>query len=661
MTPKYVAQLPERGGRVVRAGKPEPAPTEPNRAPKSANPLVEAVNQLDRPKARQTAPLNKDQIRAAMDQLSMKGDTLPNGWLKMFVEPGKAITVQDFVNCHVLSHFVSWFLSPYRDGKLVNECRFQGKRFIFYATKFAMKQGYSISSVRRALQFLDREGLIHRKRIGLNRLAVAPVPEMVAKLVEAVQAAAAAAAAADDDDPDGQIRLPGQPDQTTPIVPSDHQASPIRPSGQSDQTIRPVRSDHLSNLSSGSSSTSIPPPLGNAVGNLGGGGGGGVGHPSGVSPSATEGAKPSGPPRNHIQKQVQGEKDVTQEHIQEANLPDISVDDRTMTPDQKAVKLSGCLPWFLKVVNKLNQRPVFNEWTLSAAIEYFKCKVNCRWWEVMAICALGIIKARENPAPVKGFDPYYWSRRFASKPLKIFERSEEDDDDLILARIELEVRYRAASATAEWASGLFASELKRAQGQAANHRPAASVKTTARKAVAETAAAKPVARPARPNPAEQHHDLKQAQREAKEKAEAEQIRLHPQSASWDKLDWYYCERYETTPLWWDTVYLKASEEAGGITAEKLQLYHAFEPMEAIPGVIRQRIQLMADTPLDLSTPGKLAFALELARKLKEENPGRKFEYHMEYGDWGYWLKKDDAQLQDVLERWREEALKTKNG
>jgi hypothetical protein len=135
-----------------------------------------------------------------------------------------------------------------------------------------------------------------------------------------------------------------------------------------------------------------------------------------------------------------------------------------MTPGQKASKLAMELPLYVKCVAKLNQRPTFTASTLEGAIEWFQRNTDHEWFDIQAICALGIKNAREYAAPEEGFDPYFWSRKYAHKPNKLFETNA--DGDMILALILGEGKWAPdAEHDAEWASQLTEDEVRLALGK----------------------------------------------------------------------------------------------------------------------------------------------------------------------------------------------------
>ena len=100
---------------------------------------------------------------------------------------------------------------------------------------------------------------------------------------------------------------------------------------------------------------------------------------------------------------------------------------------------------------------------LQGAVEWFQRNINHEWWDVQAICALGIKNAREVPAPEEGFDPYFWSRKYAHKPNKLFEACAEGD--LHLTLIMTEGKWADDDDhDAEWASQLTDTEWELADG-----------------------------------------------------------------------------------------------------------------------------------------------------------------------------------------------------
>lgn len=137
------------------------------------------------------------------------------------------------------------------------------------------------------------------------------------------------------------------------------------------------------------------------------------------------------------------------------------VEEKPQTPSQKAIELSRELPLFVKRVCGYNQLPVFTRSTLEETKEFFERNPSFEFWDIIAICALGMKLSRDNPAPEQGVDPYWFSRRFAGRPNKLFETTTEGD--YYLARMMVEVKYETdADHDLEWANNLFQSELKRA-------------------------------------------------------------------------------------------------------------------------------------------------------------------------------------------------------
>ena len=133
------------------------------------------------------------------------------------------------------------------------------------------------------------------------------------------------------------------------------------------------------------------------------------------------------------------------------------------TPDQKVIQLSRELPIYVKAVAKLNQRPVFTVSTLEAAREWFERNTDHEWMDILAVCALGIKNARENTAPEEGFDPYFWSRKYAAKPNKLFETNA--DGDIHLALIMNEGKWAPdAEHGQKWITQLTESEARLAAG-----------------------------------------------------------------------------------------------------------------------------------------------------------------------------------------------------
>jgi len=142
-------------------------------------------------------------------------------------------------------------------------------------------------------------------------------------------------------------------------------------------------------------------------------------------------------------------------------LPDAEQYEEPQTPSQKAVELSRELPLFVKRTCGYNQLPVFTRTTLDETREFFERNTDFKFWDIIAICALGMKLSREHPAPEKGVDPYWFSRRFAGRPNKLFDTTTEDD--LYLARMIKEVKYEVdGDHDMDWANELFQSELKRA-------------------------------------------------------------------------------------------------------------------------------------------------------------------------------------------------------
>jgi hypothetical protein len=135
------------------------------------------------------------------------------------------------------------------------------------------------------------------------------------------------------------------------------------------------------------------------------------------------------------------------------------------TPDHKVIMLSRELPLYVKPVAKLNQRPVFTQSTLEAAREWFQRNTDHEWMDILAVCARGIKNARENPAPEEGFDPYFWSRKYAHKPNKLFETNAENDPHLSLIMEEGKWAPDAAHGQ-KWIDQLTQSEAKLAVGKA---------------------------------------------------------------------------------------------------------------------------------------------------------------------------------------------------
>lgn len=134
-------------------------------------------------------------------------------------------------------------------------------------------------------------------------------------------------------------------------------------------------------------------------------------------------------------------------------------EDDSLTPSQKASKLAIELPKYLKCVCKLNQRPVFNTETLIEAAEWFKRNTDHYWYDIQAVCALAIKCVRETPAPDAGFDPYFWSRKYAHKVNSLFETNAQDD--MILALIINEIKWAPDVAhDGDWATKLTADEVR---------------------------------------------------------------------------------------------------------------------------------------------------------------------------------------------------------
>jgi hypothetical protein len=135
------------------------------------------------------------------------------------------------------------------------------------------------------------------------------------------------------------------------------------------------------------------------------------------------------------------------------------------TPDQKVIMLSRELPLYVQHVAHLNQRPVFTQSTLEAAREWFERNTNHEWIDILAVCALGIKNAREVSAPEEGFDPYFWSRKYAHKINKLFETNA--DNDIHLALIMHEGKWAPdAEHGQKWVTHLTESEAKLAVGKA---------------------------------------------------------------------------------------------------------------------------------------------------------------------------------------------------
>jgi hypothetical protein len=135
------------------------------------------------------------------------------------------------------------------------------------------------------------------------------------------------------------------------------------------------------------------------------------------------------------------------------------------TPDHKVVMLSRELPLYVKHVTKLNQRPVFTASTLEAAREWFERNTDHEWSDILAVCALGIKNVREIAPSEDGFDPYFWSRKYAHKPNKLFETNA--DGDIHLALIMGEGKWAPdAEHGQKWITQLTESEAKLAVGKA---------------------------------------------------------------------------------------------------------------------------------------------------------------------------------------------------
>ena len=159
-----------------------------------------------------------------------------------------------------------------------------------------------------------------------------------------------------------------------------------------------------------------------------------------TTPEITEGATPEGP--------------------EDTALTDLI--DNADTPDQKAATLAAELPLFVRRVAKLSQRPTFTADTLQGALEWFQRNPEHEWYDVLAICILGAKNAREVPAPEEGFDPYFWSRKYALKPNKLFETNA--DDDLILTALIREGKWELGPEHGiEWAEKLHLAELARVE------------------------------------------------------------------------------------------------------------------------------------------------------------------------------------------------------
>jgi hypothetical protein len=146
---------------------------------------------------------------------------------------------------------------------------------------------------------------------------------------------------------------------------------------------------------------------------------------------------------------------------EEDQIPQAHEPEEDWTATQKAVYVSKILPEFLKIVCGLNQLPVFTKATMDAAIEWFEKDSKYEVFDLGAIIALGIVGARETSIPQEGLDPFFWSRRFCSKPNRLWTRT--NDGDLIISRIELETKYALDAAhSAEWCRSIIDGEVKRA-------------------------------------------------------------------------------------------------------------------------------------------------------------------------------------------------------
>jgi hypothetical protein len=121
------------------------------------------------------------------------------------------------------------------------------------------------------------------------------------------------------------------------------------------------------------------------------------------------------------------------------------------TPDEKANLYIVELPKLLKKLTGV--KPSIGQHTVMAAKEFFQ--IN-RWstpemptynpWDVYYICVMGWVLASANPEPEPKpgstkppFDPYFYCRRYANKPSRIFDL--DSQDDMILFQMKREIKY----------------------------------------------------------------------------------------------------------------------------------------------------------------------------------------------------------------------------
>ena len=143
-------------------------------------------------------------------------------------------------------------------------------------------------------------------------------------------------------------------------------------------------------------------------------------------------------------------------------IPQVSED--VLTPVQKATFLSRRLPQFLKDTYRLNRLPVFTQSSLEEVITWFSNPEHSTWeyWDVMVIVMLAIQGVRNNPPPQEGFDPWFWSRKYAKLPNRLFGKNV--DNELIFEHVKNETKYNPSQWDQQIAEAAVQKEFDLCQG-----------------------------------------------------------------------------------------------------------------------------------------------------------------------------------------------------
>jgi len=113
--------------------------------------------------------------------------------------------------------------------------------------------------------------------------------------------------------------------------------------------------------------------------------------------------------------------------------------DQQLAASHNITKLSKVLPCGIRNYLHLKQKPTFSAQALMDGKEFFFINELWEWSDIVWVVVNCVLKARANPKPAQGFDPWFYSRNFGHMPNKLF--SQNQDNEYLVLRMAKELGY----------------------------------------------------------------------------------------------------------------------------------------------------------------------------------------------------------------------------